>query len=137
MGRRRVVPRMKIPRLLVGTTVMTAAALAGLPLTAPAAQAAPAGVECQFSGAGTDQDCGVAFSHAGGGVTVTADLDAGAGTGSWWIANSETYEVPCESTIQAADSAATWSCTLLAAGRYYFVVSASVSAAPGHGSVSW
>jgi hypothetical protein len=126
---------MRISRLLAGTTVMTAAALVGLPL---AAQAAPAGVECHFSGTGTEQDCGVAFTHAGGTVTVTADIGTGAENGSWWIANSDTYEVPCESTVEAAAPVATWSCTLPEAGRYYFGLEAFESyGAPGHGSVSW
>jgi hypothetical protein len=125
---------MKITRLLAGTA-LTAAALVGLPLTA---QAVPAGVHCEFTGAGTDNRCAVLFSHGGGTVAVRADIRAATGSGLWFIVDKSTGKTVCREGIDAVAPVGTWFCQLPSAGDYQFTVLAvDAPGAPGNGVVQW
>jgi hypothetical protein len=124
---------MKFVRGLIGAAAVVAA------LTPQLAEAGPAAVlaSCGFTGNGTNESCGAAFSYGGGTVTVTADVvSTQNATAHWYVANSDTYVVECRGSFNTAAPAGTWSCSL-PAGRFYFVVSgAGVLNGPGSGSVS-
>jgi hypothetical protein len=123
---------MKLVRGLVAAATVAAA------LTPQLAEASPTALaSCAFTGNGTDESCGVAFTYGGGTVTVTADVvSTQNATANWYIANSTTYVVECRNSFNTAAPAGTWTCTL-PAGRFYFVVSgAGVVNGPGSGSVS-
>jgi hypothetical protein len=122
---------MRFLRGLIGAAAIATA------LTPQLADASPAALaSCAFSGNGTDESCGAAFTYGGGTVTVTADVvSTQHATAHWYIANSDTYVVECRNSFDTAAPAGTWNCSL-PAGRFYFVVSAAgVVAGPGSGSV--
>jgi hypothetical protein len=125
---------MKLVRGLVGAAAI---AMATAALTPQLVEASPASLaSCGFSGNGTDEMCGAAFTYGGGTVTVTADVvSTQNATAHWHVSNSDTYVVECAGSFDTAAPARTWTCSL-PAGRFYFVVSAAgVLDGPGSGSI--
>jgi hypothetical protein len=98
-----------------------------------AAQADTVQAACTVDRTAINGDCGVAFTYGGGTLTVDASASRAA---SWYVANSDTYEVPCRGSLQQTNQTQSWQCTL-PAGRFYLRIATGHSGSAGFIDVRW